>query len=282
MQNTPLVSVLMTVYNRQKYIAEAIESVLASRYTHFELIIVDDCSTDQSLEIARTYEVKDDRVKVYVNENNLKQFPNRNKAASYAKGKYIKYLDSDDLIYPFGLDILVDALEKYPNAAIAIASQDTHPTELHYPKLVSSEEAYEIFFFRNSLLTIGPSGVMFSKEKFEESGGYSDSYATGDTELMLKLAAKYPVVRVQPSFFYYRVHDSQVLNSSNKLKTYAIESYKIGISSLENTTCPLSDDKVKMAKNILIKRIVKISAYQILRKGRIKKGFEILNVIFLS
>lgn len=64
----PLLSVLMTAFNREKYIAEAIESVLASTYTNFELIIVDDCSKDNTVNIAKSYEQKDQRVKVYINE----------------------------------------------------------------------------------------------------------------------------------------------------------------------------------------------------------------------
>ena len=80
----PLVSLLMTAFNREKYIAEAIESVLASTYTNFELIVVDDCSKDATVEIARKYEKQDERIKVYINEINLGQFPNRNKAAEYA------------------------------------------------------------------------------------------------------------------------------------------------------------------------------------------------------
>jgi glycosyltransferase involved in cell wall biosynthesis len=58
----------MTAYNREKYISKAIKSVLASSHIDFELIIVDDCSTDKTIEIARKFEAKDSRVKVYVNE----------------------------------------------------------------------------------------------------------------------------------------------------------------------------------------------------------------------
>ena len=89
----PLVSVLMTAWNRQEFIAEAIESVLASTYNNFELIIVDDCSTDNTVAIARTYQEQDTRIKIFQNEKNLGDYPNRNKAVSYASGKYIKYLD---------------------------------------------------------------------------------------------------------------------------------------------------------------------------------------------
>src|SRR5690606_2521559 len=100
--STPLVSVLMTVYNREKYIAEAIKSVLASTYQNWELIIVDDQSMDNSVAIAQSFAQKDPRIQVHVNKENLGDYPNRNRAASYAKGKYLKYVDSDDLIYPYG------------------------------------------------------------------------------------------------------------------------------------------------------------------------------------
>ena len=79
MNSRILVSVLMTSFNREKYIAEAIESVLASTYKDFELIIVDDCSKDNTVGIAKKYEELDSRVKVYINEVNLGDYPNRNK-----------------------------------------------------------------------------------------------------------------------------------------------------------------------------------------------------------
>ena len=72
----PLVSVLMTAYNRQQFIAEAIESVLASTYINFELIIVDDCSKDDTVLIAKTYEKLDARIQVHINEQNLGDYGN--------------------------------------------------------------------------------------------------------------------------------------------------------------------------------------------------------------
>ena len=108
-----MVSVLMTAYNRQDYIAQAIDSVLASSYPDFELIIVDDGSKDDTLSIAKGYEKMDNRVKVYSNKKNLGDYNNRNKAASYAQGKYIKYLDSDDLMYPHCLQVMVYSMEQF-------------------------------------------------------------------------------------------------------------------------------------------------------------------------
>jgi glycosyltransferase involved in cell wall biosynthesis len=76
--------------------------VLASSFKDFELIIVDDCSKDHTVEIERRYR-SDPRVQIHVNEKNLGDYPNRNRAANYANGKYPGYLDSDDIIYPYGL-----------------------------------------------------------------------------------------------------------------------------------------------------------------------------------
>ena len=119
----PTVSILTTVYNRDKYLAACIDSVLASSYQNWELIIVDDVSTDTSVAIAKSYEKKDARIKVYVNDKNLGDYPNRNKAASYAKGKYIKYLDADDVIYPHGLEVMVHTMEQFPKAALGISQK---------------------------------------------------------------------------------------------------------------------------------------------------------------
>jgi glycosyltransferase involved in cell wall biosynthesis len=77
MNNGPLVSVLMTAYNREKYIADAISSVLNSTYKNFELIIVDDGSKDATVQIAKQFEAKDERVTVYQNEKNLGDYNNR-------------------------------------------------------------------------------------------------------------------------------------------------------------------------------------------------------------
>jgi len=90
-QIMPIVSVLMTSYNREDFIGEAIQSVLNSTFKDFELIICDDGSTDKTVEIARSFEKADPRVKVFINPKNLGDYPNRNQAASHATGKYLKY-----------------------------------------------------------------------------------------------------------------------------------------------------------------------------------------------
>ena len=112
----------MTAFNRENYISEAINSVLASSYKNFELIIVDDCSKDGTVAIAKNFQIRDARIKIFTNEKNLGDYKNRNIAASFATGKYLKYLDSDDVIYPWGLSAMVYCMETHPTAMLGLSS----------------------------------------------------------------------------------------------------------------------------------------------------------------
>jgi glycosyltransferase involved in cell wall biosynthesis len=115
------VSVLMTVYNRRHFLGDAVRSVLASTFDDFELIICDDCSHDGSPDLAEEFARKDSRIRVYRNERNLGDYGNRMQAASLATGVYLKYVDSDDQIYPHGLEVMVRNLQRHPDAAIALS-----------------------------------------------------------------------------------------------------------------------------------------------------------------
>lgn len=92
-----LVSIIVPNYNCSKYIKETIESVLAQTYTNWEMLIVDDCSTDESFNIAHSYAIKDSRIKLFQNKINSGAAISRNNALDLAKGEYVAFLDSDDL-----------------------------------------------------------------------------------------------------------------------------------------------------------------------------------------
>jgi glycosyltransferase involved in cell wall biosynthesis len=237
----PLVSILMTAYNREKYIAAAIESVLASTYKNFELIIVDDGSKDDSVRIARTYETQDSRIRVYVNEQNLGDYPNRNKAASYARGQYLKYLDSDDAIYPHGLEVMVSAMTRFPEAGLGSPyhkEQDTQP----YPYLVDSGTAYKEHFINEDFLLTGPSGVIIKRSLFEEVGGFSGKRFVGDTEMWMKLAARQPVVKFQMALFWWRQHETQEFRQGQGANGYDLLNYLTMRDILLDPHCPLKPD----------------------------------------
>ncbi|MFN9110899.1 MAG: glycosyltransferase family 2 protein, partial [Bacteroidota bacterium] len=106
----------MTAYNRQDFIAEAIESVLAQTYQNWELIVVDDCSKDNTVAIVESYAQNDNRIRVYINEKNLGDYPNRNRAASYASGELLMYVDSDDTIKSDALEYIFKYFQSFPKA----------------------------------------------------------------------------------------------------------------------------------------------------------------------
>lgn len=92
-----LVSIITPNYNSERFIRETIESVLSQTYKEWELIIVDDCSTDNSLNIIKNYAANDERIKLQINETNSGTATTRNNAIKFAKGRFIAFLDSDDL-----------------------------------------------------------------------------------------------------------------------------------------------------------------------------------------
>lgn len=264
--SSPLVSVLMTSHNRQDYIAASIESVLASTYTHFELIVVDDCSTDNTLSIARSYEQKDSRVKVYLNPKNLGDYRNRNQAASYAKGTYLKYLDSDDLIFPWGLQVMVMCMEQYPEAAFG-TSANREEIKM-YPMLYSPKEVLRAYYYSNNILAVGPTAAIIKRDAFESVGGFSGENYFGDIELWLKLASKYPVLHLPPGLIYWRIHEGQETNSEKKEdkdKADLIEQKRLelDIRTLQDSACPLEKEEaqtiIQNLKNIKSRNAVKMA-----------------------
>ena len=235
---SPIVSILTTVYNREKYIAACIDSVLASSYQDWELIIVDDVSTDTSVAIAKRYEKKDARIKVYVNEKNLGDYPNRNKAASYAKGKYLKYLDADDVIYPHGLEIMVHTMERFPEAALGISQKVVEDVK-SYPFVMEPKETFTREFLKRGVLGLGPTGTIIRRDVFEKLGGFTGTRYIGDTELWYKIALTYPVVKMEDELIFWRQHDDQEITKGQESFFYLENTFKLKLNTLNNKELPL-------------------------------------------
>ena len=110
----PLVSVIMAAYNGEKYLAEAIDSVLTQTFSDFELIIVDDGSLDASAEIICSFAKLDDRIRFFQLERNMGQGPALNRGVASSTGKYLTYMDCDDITLPQRLEKQVDFLQANP------------------------------------------------------------------------------------------------------------------------------------------------------------------------
>lgn len=280
----PTVSVLMTAYNREKYIAEAIESVLASTFTDFELIIVDDCSTDQTVAIAKSFESSDNRIKVYVNEKNLGDYPNRNRAASYAKGKYLKYVDSDDILMPSALNIMLDAFALYPKAGLVFTANH-HDIEKEFPVQFDPITSYRKYFYKNGLMSKGPSAAMIDTKVFFEFDGFLNKQFVSDTYLWLKIAQRHTIVLVAPDLIFWREHDGQqiFLENQNPL----VEKIRLDMNEeiLLDKMNPLSNSEsqriIRNLKNIKSRSVLKSFITFNIRKGLNRMKVLQLNLLDL-
>ncbi len=249
MKHQPLVSVLIVAYNHEKYIAQAIESVLASTYQNWELIVVDDKSQDRTVEIAKSYEAKDNRIKLYINETNLGDYPNRNKAASYAKGKYLKYVDGDDLIYPYGLEQLVFYMEQFPDAAYGLCSLSQDDSKI-YPFMLSPQDAYKRHYI-NNLWTFhkAPLSSIIRKEFFDKVGGFTGKQHLGDFELWNILSKKYNVVLMPGGIVWHRTHDEQISFDNKTIPSVNLKYIILQKELLLHNDCPLNEkDKLFAVK----------------------------------
>ncbi len=215
----PLVSVVMPVYNGERFLAEAIESILAQTFTDFELIIVDDGSRDRSIEIIRDFEKCDERIRVIQHETNRGQAEALNTGTAIAEGDYITTMDCDDVSLPERLRKQVDNLESHPELGAAGAWGRTVKHDMspywriyHTPKQ-HALIAWELLLFLDEAV-LGAS-LMYRRDVLISVGGFEPGRRdSADLELQSRLLfdAKVRFGNVTEELYIYRIH--------NQPKTY--------------------------------------------------------------
>jgi glycosyltransferase involved in cell wall biosynthesis len=269
MDRQPKVSVIITAYNREKYIAQSIESVLGQTFSDFELIVVDDCSRDRTAATAQSYS-SDPRVRVYVNERNLGQFPNRNYAATEARGTFLKFHDSDDILYPHCLQVMVEGLESEPRAAFAISCFKRWVGG-PCPVLSTPKQTYQRDLLgAEGIMWSSPGYVLFRTQDFRELGGFPESGAFSDGIFMLQACAKVNVVLVAADLFWYRFHYAQEPVTARDKAARCATLWQI----LNGPNCPLTGHELKQAKRNWCWRVGRYSWDEAIR-GRWKAGLTI-------
>jgi len=262
---TPRVSVLMTAYNRAAYIGASIESVLSQTFTDFELLITDNCSTDGTFEVAKRYETLDPRIRVVQNERNLGQFGNRNRAAELARGPLLKYHDSDDLMYPHCLAVMVPMLMSEPRAGFGLSTGNAWPGG-PCPMLLTPRMAYQREFFGEGLFQCGPGGSVFRAEVFRELGGFVDIGAPSDHLFWMRACATVNVLLMPGDLFWYRMHPQQELQS---LAAQLQNAKMPGLiwKAIDAPECPLTVEEREQAKRNRAYHLAK-RTLQDVRRGR--------------
>ena len=208
----PLVSVIMPAFNREKYIAESIRSVLAQTYTNLELIIIDDGSTDHTLEIARQFE-SDGRVRIMQNDKNIGIAMTRNRGLGLAKGELIAPLDSDDVWFDTKkLEKQVAFFNANPDYALvggAIVHIDPEGNHLRVATFPRSDKE-----LRSIILQFNPfpqSTLLYRRDAIKSCGNYSPDYQVcDDYALWLCVGEHYKFANFNDVFTGYRIHGGNI------------------------------------------------------------------------
>ena len=209
----PLVSVVMPAYNTEKYISEAIESILNQTFKDFEFIIIDDGSTDKTWEIIQSYAEKDKRIIPVKNEKNLKISRTLNKGIAMSKGKYIARMDADDWSYPSRLEKQVEFMERNTDVVVSggyivVCDETLSPVYVRkYP--VTDKSIRSKMFIYNPFAH--PS-VMFRTFPIKEEKCVYDHNLHGaeDYDLYFRLGKRGKFANLNDVILKYRISDNSV------------------------------------------------------------------------
>lgn len=196
----------MPAYNAEKYIGTAIESILNQTYKDFEFIIVNDCSTDSTLDIIKKYAKKDKRIRIISNKKNQKIAQTLNNGLKEAKGKYIARLDADDWSYPERLEKQVNFMEENPDVVLSSGNMEVCDGELNkknisnYP--LSDKNIRKVFLQYNP--TVSPA-MIWRRKVSEEIGGFSLNTMSEDYMFFMDMSSKGEVANLKDVLIKYRV-----------------------------------------------------------------------------
>lgn len=224
------VSVVMTVYNAEKYLSLSIESILNQTFTNFEFIIINDCSVDGSSQIITNYSNLDKRIKIINNKTNLGVSKSCNNAIKMAAGEYIARMDSDDIALPNRLQTQVDFLDNNSDVIAVGSNADVIDMNGNYVYTTSQPETYnEILLSLKKRATMINPTTIFRKESFLEVGGYYEpiKHYFEDFMLWAQLSKIGKIVNIKDSLLQYRI----VMNSiSSKQVSKKYQQLEIEIS----------------------------------------------------
>jgi len=203
----------MAVYNGEKYLCEAIDSILNQTFKNFEFLIINDGSTDGTAEILQSYH--DPRIKIINNEKNMGLAKSLNKGLKIAKGKYIARMDADDISLQERLEKQLAIIEKNKNVGMVaswihiIDENNNYVRDWHADREDNSpEEIYYTLFFKNC---IAHSSVLFNKELILKIGGYDESFKKSqDYELWIRLSKITKIIKIKDVLVIRKEHSVNI------------------------------------------------------------------------
>ncbi len=271
MLTLPLTTVAMVTYNSERYVAEAIESVLSQSYGNIELLICDDCSSDETWRVVQSYQ--DPRIRALRNAANIGEYPNRNQALQLASGEYLIFIDGDDILYPHGLEFMVRSLDAFPGAALAMACPWSE--KLIYPLLLSPRDVYLAFFLGQPLVAINFAHLLLRTAVGREVGGFDPRYRAGDMYIQNRIALQHSCLVISDGLAWWRRTPGQASERLLRDRWDAVEQLAYIEDFLADPRCPLTPDEIEMACANLYGGFIRLTLYMA-AGGRPRQAMRLL------
>jgi glycosyltransferase involved in cell wall biosynthesis len=249
----PKLSVVIPVYNREAYLGDAIDSILAQTLTDFELLVIDDGSTDRSCEVAQSYD--DPRIRLVRNRSNMGIPKTRNEAVRLARGEYLAFLDSDDVAYPDRLARQVAFLDSHPDYAavgawVSWMAEDGQPLKRIKRKPVSPEELGAQRLFRSVLensASMARTSILLNFPHRE------DLCVEEDFDMWSRVAAKYKVGNLPEVLVRRRKHAQRTTEEQRDL----VKKMRMMVYASQLTALGLRFSDTDLERHFLLRRMHK-------------------------
>ncbi|ODS41485.1 MAG: hypothetical protein A7315_06020 [Candidatus Altiarchaeales archaeon WOR_SM1_79] len=257
----PKVTVLMSVYNGEKYLREAVDSILNQTFKDFEFLIINDGSTDRTAEILKSYH--DLRINIITNEKNIGLTKSLNKGLKVARGEYIARMDADDISIPKRLEAEYAFLKSHPR--VGVVSSDVHFIDKKSRKIGTWKSCHtpeDLYYTLNFINCVAHSTIMFRKDVIREIGNYDETIIRAqDYDLWCRLSKVTKIYKIQEVLVLFRKTKDNISHTfKNEQEKTANIIVKRNLENLLKTK--LEDDELmslqhnKVSKFSDIKRLI--------------------------
>ena len=252
---SPKISVLMAVHNGMPYLLESLDSLLNQTFSDFELVIINDGSTDGTSRVLREYAEKDSRIIIITNDTKRTLPVSLNIGLEHCRGKWIARMDSDDVAHPDRLKVQLSLLEN--NSKIGLCGTDTvniDETGNVIGSIQHQRDDKMIRFMLPFLCCFVHPSVMFNRELVLNAGGYDESMWTGqDYELWSRIIQETRTANIPMQLLRYRMHNSSMTSSKERKKVHDVFKLKVHRKLINNY---LDRDLSDMETNSLLRLIL--------------------------
>lgn len=209
-----LISIVLPVYNGERFLRESIDSIRRQTYTGWELIIVDDCSSDATPDIAKEYASADSRIHYYRNEVNLKLPRTLNKGFSLARGDYLTWTSDDNRFQHQALEKMLNKLLSDPEAQVVYAAYQLIDEKGNTTGQIYADEYPNKHILGENVIG---SCFMFTRKAYETTGEYDpELFLVEDYDYWQRMLMQYKAVGIRETLYDYRMHGSSLTSTKNE------------------------------------------------------------------